>query len=175
MCFSSNAACGDDCGSRRRHRQFSSGGLGDRSGPLSLAVGALHTSGLFADVLGSAGVKEKIKITNYYSTHVFNLKPVTTVRISIDGEEYEATSTGDGQYDAFMKAIHSIYKGLNKELPTLVNYKISIPPGGRTDALVETIVTWQKGDEEFRTRGLESDQQAAAITATIKMLNILEG
>lgn len=128
---------------------------------------------IISDVLGSAQIEERIKITNYYSTHVFNLRPVTTIRIEIDGKEFEETSTGDGQYDAFMKALGKIYKGLGKTLPRLTNYKISIPPGGRTDALVETIVSWELDGKEFKTRGLESDQQAAAITATIKMLNLI--
>lgn len=129
---------------------------------------------IISDVLGSEMIEEKIKMTNYYSTHVFNLKPVTTVKIEINGKDYEATSTGDGQYDAFMKALKEIYKSLNKTIPKLVNYKISIPPGGRTDALVETIITWDDGTKEFKTKGLESDQQAAAITATMKMLNLIE-
>jgi D-citramalate synthase len=42
-----------------------------------------------------------------------------------------------------------------------------------TDAFVETVITWQ-GENEFRTRGLDSDQTAAAIKATMKMLNIIE-
>lgn len=127
---------------------------------------------IISDVLGSDQIEERIKVTNYYSTHVFNLRPVTTIRIEIDGKEFEETSTGDGQYDAFMKALGKIYKGLGKTLPRLTNYKITIPPGGRTDALVETIVSWEHEGKEFKTRGLESDQQAAAITATIKMLNL---
>jgi D-citramalate synthase len=50
---------------------------------------------------------------------------------------------------------------------------VTIPPGGKTDALVETLITWRMG-REFKTRGLDSDQTAAAIKATIKMLNIVE-
>ncbi len=129
---------------------------------------------IISDVLGRELLQEKIKIRNYYSSHVYNLKPVSTLSIEIEGQVYEATSTGDGQYDAFMKALKSIYDQLGKKLPQLVNYKISIPPGGRTDAFVETIITWGLDARQFKTRGFESDQQAAAITATLKMLNILE-
>lgn len=130
---------------------------------------------IISDVLGRELLQERIKIRNYYSSHVYNLKPVATISIEIDGDVYEATSTGDGQYDAFMKALKSIYDELGKRLPQLINYKISIPPGGRTDAFVETIITWELDDRQFKTRGFESDQQAAAITATLKMLNLLEG
>jgi (R)-citramalate synthase len=130
---------------------------------------------IISDVLGRDMFQEKIKIRNYYSSHVYNLKPVATLSIEIEGDVYEATSTGDGQYDAFMQALKSIYDRLGKKLPQLINYKISIPPGGRTDAFVETIITWDIDGKQFKTRGFESDQQAAAITATLKMLNLLEG
>mgnify|MGYP003410606714 len=56
----------------------------------------------------------------------------------------------------------------------LTNYAVTIPPGGRTDAFVQTIITWSFGDKVFRTRGLDADQTEAAIKATIKMLNIIE-
>jgi D-citramalate synthase len=129
---------------------------------------------IISDVLGRELYPEKIKIRNYYSSHVYNLKPVATLSIEINGKVYEQTKTGDGQYDAFMQAVKSIYDQLGKKLPQLVDYKISIPPGGRTDAFVETIITWEMDDRQFKTRGFEADQQAAAITATLKMLNMIE-
>lgn len=55
----------------------------------------------------------------------------------------------------------------------LVDYIVTIPPGGRTSALVETVITWHL-DREFKTRGLDSDQTASAIKATVKMLNFIE-
>jgi D-citramalate synthase len=39
---------------------------------------------------------------------------------------------------------------------------------------VETIITWDMDGRIFKTRGFEFDQQEAAITATLKMLNIIE-
>ena len=90
-----------------------------------------------------------------------------------DKKEYEESSVGDGQYDAFMKALRKIYKKLDKNLPRLLDYSVTIPPGGKTDALVQTLITW-KTDKEFKTRGLDSDQTTAAIKATLKMLNIIE-
>jgi D-citramalate synthase len=56
----------------------------------------------------------------------------------------------------------------------LTNYAVSIPPGGRTDALVQTIITWRLEGVEFKTRGLDADQIEAAIQATLKMLNKIE-
>ena len=128
---------------------------------------------IISDVLGSKLIHEKIKIKNYYICHAKDLSPVSTVSLQIGEEVYEETGTGDGQYDAFMKAITKIYCRVDKALPTLTDYIVTIPPGGKTNALVETIITWQY-DKEFKTRGLDSDQTASAIKATVRMLNLIE-
>ena len=73
-----------------------------------------------------------------------------------------------------MKALWKIYDRLGKEHPMLTDYWVSIPPGGKTDALVETVITWQYRGVEFKTRGLDPDQTEAAIKATLKMLNMIE-
>ena len=105
----------------------------------------------------------------------YGLKPLASIKVEINGKQYEADSTGDGQYDAFVKALRKIYRdNLNREFPVLANYAVTIPPGGRTDALVQTVITWQNGDKILRTRGLDADQTEAAIKATFKMLNIIE-
>jgi D-citramalate synthase len=57
-------------------------------------------------------------------------------------------------------------------MPTLSDYAVRIPPGGKSDALCETIITWTYDKKEYITRGLDSDQTVAAIKATEKMLNI---
>ena len=104
----------------------------------------------------------------------YGLRPFASVKIEIDGNLYEETSSGDGQYDAFMMALKKIYSGLDKEFPMLTDYLVTIPPGGRTDALVETIISWNYKGMEFRTKGLDADQTESAIKATEKMLNIIE-
>jgi D-citramalate synthase len=129
---------------------------------------------IISDVLRSKSIEEKIKVMNYSLSTAKGLKPVASLRIELDGKEYEESSVGDGQYDAFMKALKKIYKTLNKTIPKLTDYAVSIPPGGHTDALVQTVITWQLDKEEIRTRGLDSDQTVAAIIATIKMLNLVE-
>ena len=130
---------------------------------------------IVADVLKSHTVeKDNIHIVNYSLTLSRGMRPVALVKLSIDGTEYEASAPGDGQYDAFMKALWSIYDKLGKKHPTLTDYQVSIPPGGKTDALVATAISWRDGDHEFKTRGIDSDQTEAAIKATVKMLNIIE-
>lgn len=128
---------------------------------------------IISDVLNSELIEQKIKIRNYSLSLTDGLKPVATLSIEIDKKVYQETATGDGQYDAFMKALQQIYKSLKKKLPKLIDYVVTIPPGGRTDALVETVITWENS-REFKTRGLDPDQTIAAIKATVKMLNISE-
>lgn len=131
---------------------------------------------IVADVLKSAGpaTADNIHIVNYSLQLARGMRPVAIVKVSIHGKEYEASSPGDGQYDAFMKALWIIYAKLGKEHPVLTDYQVSIPPGGKTDALVATTISWKNRDSEFKTRGIDSDQTEAAIKATVKMLNIIE-
>jgi D-citramalate synthase len=128
---------------------------------------------IIADVLRSKAIDEHIRILNYSLSTANELKPVASLKIKIGDEVFEETSSGDGQYDAFMKALRKIYGRKEKSLPALLDYFVSIPPGGKTDALVQTVITWKLG-REFKTRGLDSDQTVAAIKATMKMLNIIE-
>ncbi|MBA7522520.1 2-isopropylmalate synthase [subsurface metagenome] len=130
---------------------------------------------IISDVIRSKAIEEKIKVMNFSLSTAKGLKPGASLKIKIEGKEYEENSVGDGQYDAFMKALKKIYKNLNRNMPRLLDYNVSIPPGGKTDALVQTVITWDLGNKEIRTRGLDSDQTVAAIIATIKMLNIIEG
>lgn len=129
---------------------------------------------IISDVLKNHNTEEQIKLLNYSLTLVRQMKPVASIRIQIGSDTYSETSVGDGQYDAFMKALWKIYDRLGKEHPMLTDYWVSIPPGGKTDALVETVITWQYRGVEFKTRGLDPDQTEAAIKATLKMLNMIE-
>ena len=131
---------------------------------------------IIADVLKTAhgATQDNIHIVNYSLQLARGMRPVAIVKVSIHGEEYEAAAPGDGQYDAFMKALWIIYEKLGKSHPVLTDYQVTIPPGGKTDALVSASIAWKKGDYEFKTRGIYSDQTEAAIKATVKMLNIIE-
>ncbi len=128
---------------------------------------------IIADVLGTNRIKYNIFIRNYSLSLSYGLRPFASVKIEIDGTLYEETSSGDGQYDAFMKAIRKIYDRLGRGFPVLTDYLVTIPPGGRTDALVETAISWRYEDMNFRTKGLDADQTESAIKATEKMLNII--
>lgn len=127
---------------------------------------------IISDVLDRT-YEEKVKVNSYVLTHSKGLKPSTTVSITIEDEVFEENAQGDGQFDAFMNAIRNIFKRKGRVLPDLIDYAVRIPPGSRSDALCETIITWKYPEKEFKTRGLDSDQTVSAITATEKMLNIV--
>jgi D-citramalate synthase len=129
---------------------------------------------IISDVLKSEKIVEKIKIINYSLSVAEGLRSMATLRIEIEGKIYQESASGDGQYDAFMIALWRIYDRLEKEHPVLKDYIVTIPPGGKTDALVECAITWEYRGKTFNTRGLDSDQTIAAIKGTIRMLNIIE-
>jgi D-citramalate synthase len=130
---------------------------------------------IISDVLEKSDLHQPVKIISYALALSNGLRPMANIKVEINGKVYEETSIGDGQYDAFMKALWKIYtQQLKRERPVLLDYVVTIPPGGKTDALVEAVIKWIYCDREFKTRAVEADQTEAAIKATEKMLNIIE-
>ncbi len=130
---------------------------------------------IVADVLKQNSLPDKVRIINYALNISQGLRPMATIKLAIGDDEFQESAVGDGQYDAFVKAVRNIYtERLHREFPTLTNYSVNIPPGGQTDALVHTTITWDFHGHMLKTRGLDADQTEAAIQATIKMLNIIE-
>ncbi|WP_337043356.1 alpha-isopropylmalate synthase regulatory domain-containing protein [Emticicia sp. 17c] len=129
---------------------------------------------IISDVIDTSAIEERVEVLNYVLTHSKNLRPSATLLVKIDGHTFEESAQGDGQYDAFMNALKKIYVKKKTILPMLTDYAVRIPPGGKTDALCETIITWEHNNKEFKTRGLDSDQTVSAIKATQKMLNLIQ-
>ena len=118
---------------------------------------------IVSDVLKHGMAEERVSLKSYIVNLAYGLKPMATLKIEINGKEYEESSSGDGQYDAFVRALRKIYKvTLGRKFPMLTNYAVT------------TVITWSFEDTIFRTRGLDADQTEAAIKATVKMLNIIE-
>jgi (R)-citramalate synthase len=118
--------------------------------------------------------ESKIEITKCLINTGKNVSPEATIFVKCDGKIVSGSSVGNGGYDASMKALKKALEPLGIEMPLLVDYTSSIPPGGRTDALVSTTIVWRKANgEEFKTMGADSDQTVSAIKATEKMLNKL--
>lgn len=130
---------------------------------------------IVSDVIKHTPDIAKVKLISYLVSTAYGLHSHASLRIEINGTEYEAGAMGDGQFDAFVHGLHDIYQNrLHRKFPILTNYFVTIPPGGRTDALVQTVICWNLDGKMIRTRGLDADQTDSAIKATIKMLNVLE-
>ena len=130
---------------------------------------------IVADVLKHDAPDDRVKLISYMVSTAYGLKPMASVKLAVNGEIYEESAMGDGMYDAFVRAVRHIYRDkLQRQFPWLTNYVVNIPPGGRTDALVQTTISWTYNGKSYRTRGLDADQAEAAIKATIKMLNVIE-
>ncbi|MCF0196241.1 MAG: 2-isopropylmalate synthase [Bacteroidaceae bacterium] len=130
---------------------------------------------IIRDVLKHSEAHETVVLKSYMVATAYGLKPSASVRLEVNGTVYEENATGDGLFDAFVRCLRHIYRDkLNRHFPWLSNYTVSIPPGGRTDALVQTTIEWDFNGKTFRTHALDADQTEAAMKATIKMLNIVE-
>ena len=116
----------------------------------------------------------RMKIADFESVSHRHGLPRSRVVLEFDGARVEASSSGDGGYDALIKALRKCLKQFGMTMPRLLDYQVRIPPGGRTDALVETTITWRGPDgRSIVTAGVDSDQLVAAAIATEKMLNFM--
>ncbi len=128
---------------------------------------------IIADVL-QAPQQSLLRIAGYRVTVGSAQLPAAEVTVSFGGRTAKAEASGDGGYDAFMKALSRALCEFDLTLPELDDFRVRIPPGGRTEALVETLISWKDAaahEGTFSTRGVDSDQMAAAVIATEKMLN----
>jgi D-citramalate synthase len=139
------------------------------------AVGAQDLPYILADVLKSPDA-QLVHVESYQVTVATGSQPRAEVVLAARRRRARASAHGDGGYDAFMNALRKAARRLHLEVAQLADFRVRIPPGGRTAALVETVITWKgngRADEGFSTLGVDSDQLAAAVIATEKMLNAL--
>jgi len=129
---------------------------------------------IIADVLKTPE-ENRVHIDQYEVLSSSSAAPRASLTLRFAGKTTTATASGDGGYDALMKALEKALKSHGVKLPALVDYKVRIPPGGKSGALVETVISWRSGARRptFSTMGVDSDQLAAAVIATEKMLNLL--
>ncbi|MEA3229772.1 MAG: alpha-isopropylmalate synthase regulatory domain-containing protein [archaeon] len=142
--------------------------LGDRKKRITVA----DLPYIIADVL-ETGKDQKIKITDLEIYVSLGSKQKAKFTLRYNGAQVYAESEGNGGYDAFMNCLKKAAPIIGITLPKLVDYEVQIPPGGKTDALVETTIVWDNGGEIFKTIGVNSAQLLAAVEATEKMLNLL--
>ncbi len=147
--------------------------LGDRKHTVSVA----DLPYIINDVLKTAS-EQVVRVEKFHVVVDDDDAPSADVTVSYLGRVEKATASGDGGYDAFMHAIKKAVKRFAFEVPVLEDFRVRIPPGGRTGAIVETIITWNQPEGRahegvFTTTGVHTDQLNAAILATEKMLNML--
>ncbi|TGN20168.1 (R)-citramalate synthase CimA [Leptospira idonii] len=131
---------------------------------------------IIADISGK-NMSASFQIEACTVTSGIGVKPTADLHVQFKGTKYQEKGEGDGGYDAFMNALGKILNKLNVTIPPLYDYEVRIPPGGNTNALVETVITWKRESDvqPIRTIGIDSDQQVAAIKATEKLLHIILG
>jgi D-citramalate synthase len=140
-------------------------------------VGAEDLRFIIADVLKTPA-EQLVRVESYHVTVGTGALPRAEVTLAHRGRRATAKATGDGGYDAFMNALKKAASRFRIPVPQLEDYRVRIPPGGKTGALVETVITWKgarDGEESFTTLAVDSDQLAAAVLATEKMLNLVQG
>ena len=130
---------------------------------------------IIADVLKSPA-EQLLHVESYDVQVGTGRTPAAEVVLAYLGKRARARARGDGGYDAFMNALKKAARKFGLEIPRLADFRVRIPPGGRTTALVETFISWRSdehADGTFSTLGVDSDQLAAAVIATEKMLNAI--
>lgn len=127
---------------------------------------------IIADVMESKEYHH-ITLLNCYINTGFNVESTASIRVDMEGEELQGSGSGNGGFDAFMDAITRLLDERNFTMPQLVDYEVHIPRGGQTSALTECIITWESGERDFKTRGVDSNQVLAAVKATLRMINLL--
>jgi len=128
---------------------------------------------IIADVLQTPS-EQRLRVESYRVHVARGETPWAEVAVAYQGKVAKAKAQGDGGYDAFMNALVQAVRTFRIPVPKLEDYRVRIPPGGRTEALVETVISWsEEGGGSFKTLGVDPDQMAAAVTATEKMLNLV--
>ncbi len=119
-------------------------------------------------------VEEIFRLVSYRIITMHNALPEAELTLSGPGGEVTTSSSGDGGFDALFKALRKASRHFRLILPRLLDYEVRIPPGGKTDAIVETTITWyDRNGGVIVTNGVDCDQLAAAVAAVQKMLNIV--
>jgi D-citramalate synthase len=95
------------------------------------------------------------------------------VKADYKGEILEADAKGDGGYNAFWNAVKKMLEPKEIQIPKLVDYSITIPPGGQTSALTMASIGWEHNKKKLQSKGVETDQHFAAVRATEKILNLI--
>jgi D-citramalate synthase len=114
--------------------------------------------------------EEGVKLVNYQFELKKGAVPSVTLELSRSNRIVKAHGEGDGQFDAFIRALRTVWE----DMPELMDYRIAISRKGTSGALTEATITWKSGETLFTTRAVAPDQLVAAMNATVRMLNYVE-
>ncbi len=107
-------------------------------------------------------------------TSSLSLKPVANILVNYQDKTYESMAHGDGGFDAFMNALTKIAPEIELDIPELIDFEVRIPPGGQTDALVETTITWSYQGKTLQSQSVLPDQILSSVKATERIINYIE-
>lgn len=126
---------------------------------------------IIADVMESREYHH-IKLLNCYISSGLDVESTASIRVELNGEDFQASGFGNGGFAAFINAIEKILKRKDFSMPALLDYEVHIPRGGNTNALTECIITWEMSQKDLKTRGVDANQVLAGVKATLRMINI---
>ncbi len=129
---------------------------------------------IIADVLESND-QQRLSLIACKTFSELSGKSEVELTLRLDQVDHTASGQGNGAFDAFTKALDTILDEHTQiKRPTLIDYEIHIPKGGKTAALTEAAITWElENHRKITTRGVNANQVFAAIQATIKMINLV--
>jgi D-citramalate synthase len=113
-----------------------------------------------------------VELLNCSINSGLELESTVSIRVRVNEIIYKASGSGNGGFDAFIGAMKKVLDKEQFVFPELIDYQLRIPPGGKTNALTECIVTWLDNREQITTRGVNANQVLAGIGATIRMINL---
>ncbi|HJL56843.1 MAG: alpha-isopropylmalate synthase regulatory domain-containing protein [Arenicellales bacterium] len=126
---------------------------------------------IIADILESGDYRH-VELLNCSITSGYEIESTASIRVRVGDQIHKSSDSGNGGFDAFIKAIRKVLEPDSFVFPELTDFEIRIPKGGHTSALTECFISWDDNGHEFKTRGVHANQVFAGINAALRMLNM---
>ena len=126
---------------------------------------------IIADILES-GDQQHVELLNCSITSGYEVESTASVRVRVGDEIRKASGSGNGGFDAFIRAMDQVLGSTGFVFPELTDFEIRIPKGGHTSALTECFISWDDNGRRFKTRGVHANQVFAGVNAAMRMLNL---
>ena len=126
---------------------------------------------IIADILESGDYRH-VELLNCSITSGYEIESTASLRVRIGDQIHKSSNSGNGGFDAFIKAMKQVLEPDGFVLPELTDFEIRIPKGGHTSALTECFISWDDNGREFKTRGVHANQVFASVNAALCMLNM---